>query len=354
VREQAGWDEHAEFIDGLVARGTMVMGGPFEDSSGSMILLEGVDVAEAERLIVDDPFLENGVFLLDEIREWTIFVDEPTRSGRDAAPDFGDAIRAKWSAGEPTFGGWCAVPSPLSAEILAQCGFDWVCVDLQHGLAGLESVAPMLQAISISGAAPLVRVPANEPWLIMRALDLGAAGVVVPLVSSPDEAAKAAAACRYPPDGMRSYGPVRTSSPRRIDAAHANTQVLCLVMIETAGGVELLPEICQVPGVDGVYVGPRDLALTHGLSPGEDLDALIARILDTCRRLEIPAGIHTRSGADARAYAEAGFLWAAVASDRELLARIGSAELAAALGRAVSARVPDEPLLRASVSYVAP
>lgn len=267
------------------------------------------------------------------------------------APDFGDAIRARWSAGEATFGGWCAVPNALSAEILAQCGLDWVCVDLQHGLAGLESAGPMLQAISLSGAAPFVRVPANEPWLIMRALDLGAAGVVVPLVSSAPEAAKAVAACRYPPEGVRSYGPVRTSSPRRAEAHHANEQVLCLVMIETVGGVESLDEICQVPGVDGIYVGPRDLALSHGVARGPELDAVVERILATCKRHGVPAGIHTRSGVEARAYAEGGFLWAALASDRELLARSAVRELRDALGREPTARVPDEPVLRASVSY---
>jgi uncharacterized protein YciI len=82
VREQPDWDAHAEFVDDLVARGTFVMGGPFSDNSGSMSLLEGVTAAEAERLVADDPFMKNGVFVLDEIREWTIFVDELTPSSR--------------------------------------------------------------------------------------------------------------------------------------------------------------------------------------------------------------------------------------------------------------------------------
>jgi uncharacterized protein YciI len=88
VREQPGWDAHAAFVDGLVARGTLVMGGPYSDNSGTMMLLEGVDAAEAERILADDPFIENGVFLLDEIREWTIFVDELTerRPNREAPP----------------------------------------------------------------------------------------------------------------------------------------------------------------------------------------------------------------------------------------------------------------------------
>jgi 4-hydroxy-2-oxoheptanedioate aldolase len=264
------------------------------------------------------------------------------------------AVRRRWSSGEPAFGAWCTIPSPLSAEIMGQFGFDWVCVDLQHGLAGLESAAPMLQAITVTGATPLVRVPANEPWLVMRVLDLGASGVVVPLVGSPEEAERAARACRYPPDGVRSWGPVRTSAALGADARERNDRVLCIVMIETREGVENLDAICAVPGVDGVYVGPRDLGLTHGLSPGSELESLIGRIVSTCRRHGVPAGIHARSGASARAYAEAGFLFASVATDRELLARSALAELGAALGRDPTAGpVPADGLLRAAVSYTA-
>jgi 4-hydroxy-2-oxoheptanedioate aldolase len=254
-------------------------------------------------------------------------------------------LRESWRAGRATFGAWSTTGSPLPAELLGLCGFDWVCVDLQHGLGGLENLAPSLQAISVTGAVPLVRVPANEPWIVMRALDLGAAGVVVPLVSSPDEAERAAAACRYPPEGTRSWGPVRRSADRP-------GVPLCLPMIETRDGVESLHLICAVPGVDGVYVGPRDLALSHGLEPGQALDALIERIVATCREHGVPAGIHTRSGESARAYAEAGFLFAAVASDRDLLARAATAELTAARGgEPPQARRPEDGLLRANVSY---
>jgi 4-hydroxy-2-oxoheptanedioate aldolase len=265
----------------------------------------------------------------------------------------GDSLRRRWQAGQPAFGGWCTIPSALSAEIVGQLGFDWVCVDLQHGLAGLESAAPMLQAISVTGAVPLARVPANEPWLVMRVLDLGASGVVVPLVSSPAEAERAAAACRYPPEGVRSWGPVRTAPALGADAAERNRRVLCLVMVETREGVESLDAICAVPGVDGVYIGPRDLGLSYGLEPGEELDAVVERILTTCRAHGVPAGIHTRSGEAARRYAEAGFLFASVATDRELLAGAARRELAAALGAEPRpAQAAADGLLRAAVSYV--
>lgn len=270
-----------------------------------------------------------------------------------AGQDFGDALRSLWKSATPTFGAWCSIPDPFAAEVLAQCGFDWACVDLQHGLAGLESAGPMLQAISLSGVPPLVRVPANEPWILNRVLDLGAAGVIVPLVSSPEEASRAARACRYPPEGSRSFGAVRVSSPRRTQAAHANAQVLCIVMIETEGGVSRLEDILAVPGIDGVYVGPRDLALSHGLVPGPALDDLVAGILATCRKQGVPAGIHTGSGADARRYANDGFLFCTIATDRELLARAASSELETATGSPPDRRPPTEPALRANVSYLA-
>lgn len=261
------------------------------------------------------------------------------------ASDFGDQLRTRWADGEPAFGLFCILPGSLPAEVVAQCGFDWACVDLQHGLAGLESAPAMLQAISLTGVAPLVRVPANEPWLIGRVLDLGAAGVIVPLVSSAEEAARAAAASRYPPAGARSFGPLRTS-----EVPHSDSPALCIVMIETREGVQSLPAICGVPGVDAVYVGPRDLALSHGLTPGPEFEELIGSILSTCRALGMPAGIQTRSGEAARGYTDAGFLFAGIVSDRELLAQAAVRELEAARGVAPEPRAPAGPALRASVS----
>src|SRR5205085_1042568 len=110
---------------------------------------------------------------------------------------------------EPTFGLWAAIPASLTAELGAAAGYDYVCIDLQHGLSDEHTMVTMLQATVAAGATPLVRVAWNEPGLIMRALDLGAAGVIVPLVGSREEASRAVQACRYPPEGSRSYGPSR-------------------------------------------------------------------------------------------------------------------------------------------------
>ena len=242
-----------------------------------------------------------------------------------------NVLRRLWSEGRGTLGAWCQIPSPLSAEIMAQCGYDWVCVDMQHGPTGVEALGAMVQSISVAGAAPIVRVPSNEPWLIGRALDLGASGVIVPLVNAPDEAERAAAACRYPPAGRRSYGPVRAPSAAGTDTEACNDHVLCLVMIETREGVENVERICAVPGVDGVYIGPWDLGLSHGLAgPGPELDPIVERILASCRRQGIAAGIATGSGEAARAYLDSGFVFAGVRSDVDLLAEAAGRELAGA------------------------
>jgi 4-hydroxy-2-oxoheptanedioate aldolase len=263
-----------------------------------------------------------------------------------------EGLRHRLATGGPVFGAWSTLGSPLPAEILAQLGFDYVCVDLQHGLASLESAPPAIQGITAAGSVPFVRVPGNEPWLIMRALDLGSFGVVVPLVSTPEQAARAAAACRYPPDGARSWGPVRTAAALGATATERNEHVLCIGMIETVEGVANLEAICGTPGIDAIYVGPSDLGLSHGLPPGPELDGVIAGIAEVSKRCRVPAGIHARSGESARAAIDAGYTFATVSSDRDLLGRTARAELAAARGSEPEGReASDADLLRASASY---
>src|SRR5919109_2519431 len=117
----------------------------------------------------------------------------------------GQRLRAKWEAGAPAFGLWAAIPTSFTAELAAAAGYDYVCVDLQHGVSDERTMISMFQAAQAAGATPMTRLAWNEPWLIMRALDLGAAGVIVPLIDSGDEAARAVRACKYPPEGNRSY-----------------------------------------------------------------------------------------------------------------------------------------------------
>ena len=120
-------------------------------------------------------------------------------------------LREAWAEDRTAFGLWSVVPGSFGAEILSRTGVDYVCVDQQHGVIGYDAMVPMLQAIEAGGAAPITRVLSGDPYGIMKSLDAGAWGVIVPLVNSADDAQNAVAACRYPPRGVRSYGPTRAS-----------------------------------------------------------------------------------------------------------------------------------------------
>jgi 4-hydroxy-2-oxoheptanedioate aldolase len=230
------------------------------------------------------------------------------------------------------------MPGSIGAEILAGNEVDYVCVDQQHGVIDYDSMVPMFQAIRAEGAAPITRVLSNDPFLIMKALDAGAWGVIVPLVNNAEDAARAVSACRYPPQGMRSYGPVRAASVVGTrDPEELGSEVLCLVMVETREGLERVEEIAATPGLDGIYIGPSDLALSLGLPPtlevteGEHVKA-VERIREACHRSGIAAGIHSPSGEWARRHAEAGFDLVTVATDASLLRGAALREVTVARG----------------------
>ncbi len=250
-------------------------------------------------------------------------------------------LRAARPGGRTAFGLWMTVPGSVGAEILAGAGVDYVCADQQHGVIDYDSMVPMFQAIRAEGAAPITRVLSNDPFLIMKALDAGSLGVIVPLIGSAEDAARAVAACRYPPRGIRSYGPVRAA--RVIgsrDPEDLAGEVLCFVMVETREGLERVEEIAATPGLDGIYIGPTDLALSLGLPPTleiqEDEHAqAVERIRVACHRNGIAAGIHTASGEWAREHAGAGFDLVTVASDAALLSSSARREVSVARGERV-------------------
>jgi 4-hydroxy-2-oxoheptanedioate aldolase len=238
-----------------------------------------------------------------------------------------NTVRRLWSGGKPTVGAWLSIPDSFSAEVMAHIGFDWLCIDMQHGVIDYSLAVPMLQAISTTDVIPLARVPWNEPSIIMKMLDAGAWGVVVPLINTRAEAEAAVAACRYPPLGIRSYGPTRASVYAGVDyASRANDEVLCIVMIETRKALENLDDIMSVPGVDACYIGPADLSLALGLPPRTDSDepahvAAVARILDSARRHGVVGGIHTGSPAFAARCIEQGFQMVTLTSDATCMGR---------------------------------
>lgn len=202
-------------------------------------------------------------------------------------------IRAKLENDAITFGTWLTLGSPLAAESICRVGFDWVIVDNQHGSSSDAQLMSLLHAIEVTGTPAVVRVPWLDPSMIMRAADLGAAGIIVPMVSTPEDARKVVEALRYPPLGMRSFGPVRElytppSGPRE--------DPLCLLLIETVEAVENAEAIAATEGIDGLLVGPGDLALSMGksLSAGmsdEVLDA-VSHVAAVCKKHNlIPASV---------------------------------------------------------------
>jgi 4-hydroxy-2-oxoheptanedioate aldolase len=246
-----------------------------------------------------------------------------------------NVMKARWRQGKAVVGGWCAIPSHFSAEIVAASGVDYVCVDMQHGLADLGDAIGMLQAMAVHGPTPLVRVPPNDLGTAQRVLDAGAQGVIFPLVNTRAQSLDSIAACRYPPEGTRSFGPVRSRMHLGADVRHANAEVACIVMIETNEAMDNLEAIISGTGIDAVYVGPNDLALGLGLETGSDdprLGSAIEHILQTCRSAGVPAGIHAVSGADAGAWVARGFSMATISTDAALLGRAYLTELGDARG----------------------
>ena len=241
-----------------------------------------------------------------------------------------------WRRGEQTLGGWLSIGNAYTAEVMANMGFDWICVDLQHGLLDYSDLKTMLPAISTTGTTPIVRVPWNEPSIIMKVLDAGAYGVIVPMVNNRSEAEAAVAACRYPPDGMRSFGPVRAALYGGTGyAAESNGQLACIVMIETRDGIDNLEEIITTPGVDGVYIGPADLALALGLPPLGDNNIpehaeMVKHIYSSCRKHNLAVGIHTSSEAFFCKYLKQGFQFVTLGTDSGFMGQAANKALKSA------------------------
>jgi 4-hydroxy-2-oxoheptanedioate aldolase len=242
---------------------------------------------------------------------------------------------ATWRAGGQTVGGWLSLANTHTAELMAHAGFDWLCIDLQHGLLDYGDLRAMLPAISTTDTIPIVRVSGNDPREIMKVLDAGALGVIVPLVNTRAEAEAAVSACRYPPLGGRSFGPIRAAlygGPGYI--AEANDEIACIVMIETRDGVANLEEIITTPGLGGVYIGPGDLGYALGLPPVGAIDEpahieTMGKILATCKRHGVPVGAHTTGLAETRRRLKEGYNFLTLGADAGFMIQAASADLAA-------------------------
>ncbi|WP_427885049.1 HpcH/HpaI aldolase family protein [Kribbella sp. GL6] len=252
-----------------------------------------------------------------------------------SANDFALRVRAR----EQLVGYWITLDSPAAAERIGRLGYDYVVLDGQHGLIGYQGLVNGLLAIdagSSIGPRPsvgLVRVEANDATPIGRALDAGAAGVIVPLIDTAADVARAVRAAKYPPVGARSFGPMRAALRIGPVPADSNEATVVLAMIETPLGLQNVAEICATPGLDGVYVGPSDLSIALGARfPGDpDVDGPFEEALEliarTAREAGVAAGIHTFDGESAKRRLAQGYTFATVASDLSHLEAIAAAHL---------------------------
>jgi 4-hydroxy-2-oxoheptanedioate aldolase len=258
-----------------------------------------------------------------------------------------NAVRSIWARGGAVVNGWLSIPSSFSAEVMAHQGYDSLVIDMQHGVVDYQTAVTMLQAISTTPAVPLARVPWNDPAHLMKILDAGVYGVICPMVNTGAQAEALVRACKYPPRGIRSFGPTRAAIYAGGDyAERANDELLVFAMVETVEALENLDDILTTPGVDAAYVGPADLSLSMGKRPGldwTDPEMVEAQktIAAACKRHGVVAGIHTGSVEYALKMIEDGYRFVTLASDSRMLAQRAAADVAAVRKRTSGGVTPS-------------
>lgn len=237
-------------------------------------------------------------------------------------------VKRLLKAGKPAVGTWLTLGSVPAARILARTGFDWLTVDIEHNAIGIETAAAQFAAVADAGCPVLARVPSNRHDHFKRVLDCGAHGVVVPMVNTRQEALDAVAACLYPPAGTRSVGgyahAINFAATPADYYAKADNEIAIVLQCEHIQAVRDFDQVYSVPGIDAVFVGPNDLAASMRSADGkppspEAFQQALADILAGCRRLGVPAGIHTFSVEEAKQKIADGWQFVAVASELRLL-----------------------------------
>lgn len=238
-----------------------------------------------------------------------------------------NAFKHAIANGELQIGLWCSLCSPITAEIVSHSGFDWLLLDTEHSPNELPDVLAQLQAIQGGTASAAVRPAWNDMVLIKRLLDIGAQTLLIPFVQNPEEARRAVEATRYPPGGIRGItGSGRASRYGRVKdyLKHASQEICLLVQVETKGALERIEDIAGVDGIDGVFIGPNDLAASFGHIGNWAHPEVQSALADALRRLKKigkPAGILTPNEEEAKRFIEWGYTFVAAGVDLGLLAR---------------------------------
>ena len=237
-------------------------------------------------------------------------------------------VRQKLKRGETSFGTWLTLPDVFTAQLMSKMGFDWLTVEMEHTPTTIEMAGANFAVIANAGVVPLVRIPINSVENIKRVLDIGAWGIVVPMVNSRAEAEAVVEAARYRPIGKRSIGGALHGANFDTDPstyyAKANDEILVIIMAEHVDAVERADEIFSVPGIDAVFIGPNDLHASMNLPPMFDsahpqFNAAVEHIRVTAQKHGVASGIHVVDAAQAQRRAKEGFQFIAVASDAGFL-----------------------------------
>ncbi len=229
-------------------------------------------------------------------------------------------VRETLNQGKVSFGGWLNLGSPLAAEMMASAGFEWLAVDAEHAPFDLSLIAETFRAIDARGVAPFVRAWDHDPVSLARLLDAGAFGVIVPHVSTPQQAQALARAMRYPPRGVRSVGTGRIAVYGPSYRKTANDEILVIPQIEDMKGIENAEAIMSVEGVDVGFLGPADLAMSMGVEPGHpDHEKAIQKFLAACKKVGKPGGLPIRVAPAIQKRVAEGFKLIDIASDLRIL-----------------------------------
>lgn len=257
--------------------------------------------------------------------------------GEDIGTAMKNRLKQILASGRPAIGSWIALSDPYSVEVMADMGFDWLLVDMEHIPIGKESLRTILVSCKGSESTVIVRLASGSRENIQTALDLGAQGVMVPMITSASEVAQFVQSCQYPPRGSRGFGPIRAS--RHLAEItnyrkYANDEIALFVQIETPVGVKNASEIINSEGIDGLYVGNGDLASFmngDGIVSAENVQSTVNKIIDMACKASLPVGLPSWSPEEFHRYVQRGAQLLTIGGDLNFLSTRGRSQLAAVI-----------------------